>query len=211
MWPVFAYIMDQNLVRQFSDINKRLYNEAASPLRCHGLDHHLRVLHFAYHLISQLNLKVDDQILIPACLLHDISAYNPDQIGQEEHHEVSAMIAKKELELIKYSAEKITKILLSIKSHGTGHRPKTGAEFAEASLLRDADKMDSFGKIGVSRIIMAETRRGRTLQEISQKWTKHLPDKWNSLTFSETKNIIKEEYFYSQKFFDQLAKELNNE
>jgi HD superfamily phosphodiesterase len=204
------YQMNEQLVGQFAEINKRLYIEAKEPLRCHGVDHHIRVLNNASWLIDKLSADVDESVIIPACLLHDISGYDPERVGQEEHHQISCDTAEIELKKLNYPEGKIKEILEVIIRHGTDHKPKNGQEMIEASILRDADKMDAFGPIGVARIIMAETRRKRTLEEIISKWESRITNKWDSITFPETKEKIKSEFDYARNFFKEAKRKLNN-
>lgn len=202
--------MKQQLIKQFTEINQRLYREANNPLRCHGVDHHLRVLANADHLVKKLSANVDESILIPACLLHDISCYVPDKVGQKEHHQVSRDMAEIELKRIDYPKNKIGKILEVIASHGTDHKPQNEQESVEAMILRDADKIETAGALGVARIIMAETRRDKSLEEIAEKWLNRIDKKFDSITLPQTKNMTANDYKYAKEFFEKLTKQLKN-
>jgi HD superfamily phosphodiesterase len=94
-------------------------------------------------------------------------------------------------------------------SHGTDHRPENGRELTEATILRDADKMDAFGETGVARIIMAETRRNRTLYEIVSKWAPRISHKWDSITYLETKEAVEKDYLFAKDFFQTALNKLD--
>lgn len=200
---------NKQLIQKILAINKELYKKAKKPLQCHGPEHHLRVCKKALELIKTEKLNVDVEVLIAACLLHDLSAYYPSKIGQEEHHEASCRIAKKELKKISYDDRKIDLILKAIIRHGTEHRPKDGKEMVEAAVLRDADKTESLGVIGVARIITAETRRDRSIDFIVDKWLSRIDKKYDSLTFESSKKKLKKEYLYAKEYFKQLKNYLN--
>jgi len=74
--------------------------------------------------------------------------------------------------------------------------------------LRDADKMEAFGPIGVARIIAVRTLRGDTLQKIVRDfYTRgHLKQKWDAITLPEARKLAKKDYQYSMKFFEDLSK-----
>jgi len=192
------------LIKKFLKINEELYKKAKNPLQCHGPDHHLRVCKEALKLIKDEKLIVDLEVVIAACMLHDLSAYYPDRVGQEEHHIVSCKIAKRELKKIGYDAEKIDLILKAIIRHGTEHRPKDGKEMIEATVLRDADKVESLGAIGIVRVIMAETRRNQSIQFIVDKWFTRINKKYDSLTFKSSKKKLKKEHVYAKEYFQKL-------
>jgi hypothetical protein len=83
----------------------------------------------------------------------------------------------------------------------------------EVSLLRDADKFDVFGPIGVARIIMARTIKGDSLQKIVKDFYTdgHINRKYESITFPESKEMLKKDYEYTVEFFKKLAEQLKEE
>jgi len=86
-------------------------------------------------------------ILIPAAILHDLGRLS---IGEKEHSK-DTIIAKKILNELNYSLNKSEQIILCIKEHSfdSDNQPAT----IESKILYDADKIDSFGVIGVTRFL----------------------------------------------------------
>jgi len=67
----------EDLIKKFYKINQDFYNQAKAPLKSHGPWHRRRVLDNALELAKGIK-GVDFEVLIPACLLHDIGgAYFP--------------------------------------------------------------------------------------------------------------------------------------
>jgi HD superfamily phosphodiesterase len=204
----------KNLIDKFSKINEKLYAQAANPMRCHGPDHHFRVYENAMLLAEKLEkrgLVIDYEVLIPACFLHDMAAYDPDKT-QDKHHELDPQIAERILKEEKYPSDKAAKIVLAIASHGSHADYRQNEENIETTVLRDADKMDVFGPLGTARIIMARTRRGENIHQIVDRfYTKGaLKEKWEAVTLPETKKVCKKDFEYTLDFFTRLDNFLKN-
>jgi hypothetical protein len=88
---------------------------------------------------------------------------------------------------------------------------KIAEEAIETTLLRDADKLDVFGPVGVARIIMVRTLKGDTLDEIVADFYTggHLKRKWEAITTKEARELVRDDYEYALAFFKRLAKELS--
>jgi HD superfamily phosphodiesterase len=190
--------------------NERRYSEASNPLKSHGPDHHLRVYRYAQELAKKLKVDYDEEVLAGAALLHDMAAYYPDRTG-EDYHEFDHQIAEEVLREINFPAEKVEKVSDVIAHHGSDPQYKQEGEPIETVLLRDADKLDVFGPVGVARIIMVRTLKGNTLPEIvADFYTQgHLQRKWDSITTDEARELARADYEYAVKFFERLQKGLN--
>lgn len=131
----------------------------------------------------------------------------PDKVG-DRYHDFDHRYAKILLQKAKFPQKKIHLVLNAIKQHGSGSKYRRRLEPLEITLLRDADKLDSFGQIGVARIIMVRTQRGDTLQAIVDDFFihGHLKRKWDSLRLPESKKISKKDYAYARQFLQKLAK-----
>ncbi len=195
------------LVKKFYKINLDLYNKAKNPLKCHGPDHHARVCENALWLAKEIKADFEPEVLIPACFLHDVTGFYPEK-SEDEHnrHHDDTVHAEKALKKISYPADKITKILHIITLHGSDPKLHSKNEPIEATLLRDADKMDIFGPLGVSRIIMALTRRGKSLNEIVDVYHAHkkIEQKFKAITFPAARAKVRKNYEYSKLFFKEL-------
>ncbi|MBU1104879.1 hypothetical protein L6255_02325 [Candidatus Parcubacteria bacterium] len=82
---------------------------------------------------------------------HDIGRHYPE--GAREHGPISAPYARQVLERIQFPQDKIEPAILAIKYHDptflSSKRPQI-----EAKILFDADKIDAFGAIGISRYLI---------------------------------------------------------
>ncbi len=205
--------MEQELIEKFYQSNKKLYEEARNPLKCHGPDHHRRVclitLDLARKIAEREGIKADREALIAASFLHDLAAFYPEETG-EDYHGKDYDLARQAFKKIDFPEEKKEKALEAIKYHGSDPKYKQENESIEVKILRDADKLEAFGPLGVARIIMARTRRGDTLNKIVDDYyiKGHLQRKWNSITTDEAKQIGRESYKYALDFFAQLHKSL---
>jgi HD superfamily phosphodiesterase len=199
------------IAQKIYDANTQRFQTAASPLRSHGPDHHLRVYQHALHLAEKLGVSYDEDVLAAAALLHDMAAYYPEQTG-EAYHAFDHQLAAEVLADIAFPAQKTEAVLYAVAHHGSDAKYKTADEPVEVSLLRDADKLDVFGPIGVARIIMVRTLKGDTLREIVDDfYTRgHLERKWQSITYDEARELAREDYEYSKDFFRRLAHTLDS-
>ena len=191
------------------DTNTRRYNEAQNPLKSHGPDHHWRVYQHALALAAKLGVTYDAEVLAAAALLHDMAAYYPERTG-EDYHDFDHQIAREVLQEVNFPAGKVQAVLDAIANHGSDPKYKQPGESIETTLLRDADKLDVFGPVGVARIIMVRTLKGDTLADIVADFytNKHLERKWQSITYDETRQLAQADYEYSLAFFEELARKV---
>lgn len=187
--------------------NKKAYESANNPLRSHGPDHHYRVCMNALKLSK--GKDVDLEVLIAAALLHDMAAYYPEEDG-EQYHDFDHLHAEKILKENNFPEEKIPLVLDAIRNHGSDSKYKKEDEPLEVSILRDADKMEVFGPLGIARIIMVRTLKGDSLEEIVDDfYTKgHLEKKWNSITSEDVKDLMRSDYEYAADFLKRLDESL---
>lgn len=192
--------------------NNKRYNEAKNPLKSHGPDHHWRVYQYAVRLADKLGVTYDPEVLAGAALLHDMAAYYPERAG-EDYHEFDHKIANDVLREINFPPAKTQAVLDAIANHGSDPKYKKVEESIETTLLRDADKLDVFGPIGVARIIMVRTLKGDTLNEIVADFYTggHLNRKWEAITTPAAREMVKDDYKYALKFFERLAEELKTD
>lgn len=204
---------EDQFIQQFYNYNKELYKKAKSPLRSHGPDHHLRVCKHAINLARKLEAsgeKVDYEILIVASLLHDLAAYYPEESG-EKYHDYDHLKAKEVLLQAKFNPAKIDAVLNVIANHGSDPKYKDQEEAIEVTILRDADKLDVFGPLGIARIIMVRTLKGDSLPQIVDDfYTRgHLERKWQSITTKEAKEMCQQDYNYAMEFLKRLSEQLS--
>lgn len=191
------------------EANERRYRDASNPLKSHGPDHHWRVYGYAIKLADKMGATYDVDVLAGAALLHDMAAYYPDKTG-EDYHDFDHKIAREVLQEVGFPSAKINQAVYAIAHHGSDPKYKKHDEPVEVILLRDADKLDVFGPVGVSRIIMVRTLKGDTLEDIVADFYTggHLQRKWESITTDQARALAKEAYEYSVDFFKRLAEGL---
>ena len=117
----------------------------------HDAEHIYRVLYNALD-IAKAEAQVNYDVLIAACLLHDIG--RPDQVKDPTvcHAEAGSEKAYRfliELGLEKEFAEQVRHCILTHRFRKT-LQPQT----PEAKILFDADKLDVTGAIGIARTLM---------------------------------------------------------
>ena len=116
----------------------------------HDKEHIYRVLYVALD-IAQNEKAVDRDILITACLLHDIGRQEQFADARLDHAEVGAEKARCFLTTHGYSADFADRVASCIAAHR--FRTNSAPESIEAQILFDADKIDVTGTIGIARTI----------------------------------------------------------
>ena len=117
----------------------------------HDAEHIYRVLSNAL-VIAREEKQVDYDILICACLLHDIG--RPDQIQNPElcHAAVGSEKAYRFLVSNGFTTEFAQTVRNCIRTHR--FRKNDQPESLEAKILFDADKLDVVGAIGIARTLV---------------------------------------------------------
>lgn len=173
------------------EVYKRIW-EAAEHMQDLRLDkgHAKIVTSFAIK-INKI-LKGNEEIVIPAAILHDIGYYaadkgvlflwcqkklpeNKEVKLKELHMNEGARFAKEILEKINYPKKNTNQIIKIIARHDL----KNSADDLNELIVRDADKLWRFSKTGFWVDIKRANRN-------PDEWIKHL-----------SKNIIKKNYFYT--------------
>ncbi len=204
--------MNKNkLIQKFYKINQELYRKARRSLPSHGPEHHRRVLLNALKIAKGFK-DVDFDILVPACLLHDLGSYYPKRAGRNFHEE-DRIRAENLFKTVDFPKDKKQMIIEAIANHGSDPKYKSAKEPVETTILRDADKLEAFGSLGVARIIMARSLNGNSLRDIVKKYYTDgaLRQKWKSITTIDARKMGKDDYEFSLNFFAKLAKQLGHE
>jgi HD superfamily phosphodiesterase len=171
---------------------------APSPSAAHQIDHIHRVWHHCKNL-GQLK-GADTEVLIAAAYLHDLGRHH---IKDKAHGALGSELAKPILERINFPNEKIKRALHAIRVHDVTFQSQD-RDSLESKILFDADKLDSFGTIGIVRNILLYYGK-KSIDYILNDLTL----KWNELSFDETRQYAKQEYNHIKNFFVQLKQELN--
>lgn len=124
---------------------------AAHPVPGHGFDHSQRVMQLARAIATAE--QADVFLCLLAALLHDIGRTQESAKVNYTHHELSYVMCQKlfktDLVFARLSKSQKLNILYSIRYHWNNAADK----YFEAVVLRDADKLDGLGRIGLRRIV----------------------------------------------------------
>jgi putative nucleotidyltransferase with HDIG domain len=101
--------------------------------------HTLRVAQFG-KVIAE-NESADVELVVAACLLHDIAWFDTDATNSREHGRIGAEKAQLILQNHGYNRKQTKNICYSIASHVDEDNPET----PEARIVSDADNVDRFG------------------------------------------------------------------
>ena len=117
----------------------------------HDKEHIYRVLYNALH-IAKTERNVDYDILICACLLHDIGRKDQFENPNVCHAMVGSEKAYSFLVSNGFESEYAEKVKQCIRTHR--YRKNNLPESLEAKILFDADKLDATGTMGIARTLI---------------------------------------------------------
>lgn len=131
----------------------------------HDKDHIYRVLYTALE-IAEGEKDVDYDVLIAACLLHDIGRVEQFKDPSLDHAEVGAEKALKFLKEHGFSEEFSKKVASCIRAHRfrTSNPPQT----IEEKILFDSDKVDVTGAMGIARTLFYAGEVGEGLYSLKE-------------------------------------------
>jgi len=179
-------------------------NKAPSVVSSHDIHHIGRVWKNVKQTAESMN--VDWEVLIAATFLHDLGRHYPKGVG--EHGPISAPLAKKILERVDFPTDKIENVIISIKYHDESF-PSDKRTTQESKVLYDADKLDMFGAVGVSRYLIFYAMRNKTLKETVEYALKNLPLRFNRLEFDKTKKFAEPNFEFALQYFKKLKQEID--
>ena len=158
----------------------------------HGWSHILAVRNNALRL--QKILGGNKETIEIAVYLHDCD-YSK---GIKKHTELSAIKAKKFLNLIRYNKTK--QVVEAIKNHSLGTKKPNAS--LEAKILFDADKMETIKPYGILRV--AITQRELPYKKMIRKLREYCIDAYNKLYFNETRKLAKKDYEKTKRIIEWL-------
>lgn len=123
----------------------------------HDREHIYRVLYTALD-IARFEQGVDYDVLIGACLLHDIGRPEQFQNPLLCHAEVGAGKARDFLLRSGFGLEYAVRVADCVRSHR--YRSRLAPESIEAKILFDADKVDVTGALGIARTLAYGAQEG---------------------------------------------------
>ena len=139
------------------------YMEACMTDSAHDREHVRRVLYVALDIASHED-GVDSDVLIAACLLHDIG--RPEQFADPrlDHAEVGAEKARRFLLASGFDGAFADRVGDCILTHR--YRANRPPRSIEAKILFDADKIDATGTLGIARTIFYKGHKGQPLYSL---------------------------------------------
>ena len=117
----------------------------------HDKHHVYRVLNSALDIASQIS-EVNFDVLISACLLHDIGRETQFTNLELCHAQIGGDMAYDFLLTKNWSAQKASHVKECISTHR--YRKDNFPDSIEAKILFDADKLDASGAIGIARTLI---------------------------------------------------------
>jgi uncharacterized protein len=172
----------------------------------HDYEHTLRVYNLCMKLAKLEGGEVE--VLKAASLLHDIA--RPLELKSGVSHAIkSAEIAEQILRQTDFPEIKIEKVCRVIRTH----RFTEGIEARELEekILRDADRLDAMGAIGIARAFMFGGKNGRSLEETIKHFHEKLLVLKEKMYTDNAKKISIERHKFMEQFLDKLQKELLGE
>ena len=191
-------------------MNKKEYDEIETYMlsqmqdSTHDKYHIYRVLNAAMDIYNYEN-PVDFDVLVAACLLHDIG--REKQFADEKlcHAQIGGDMAYNFLLSRKWSEQKALHVKQCISSHR--YRGNNPPKSIEAKILFDADKLDASGAIGIARTLIYQGQIAAPLYIIDEN-ENIMVDNGGA-----AKTSFLQEYNYKLKkvydsFFTERAKEI---
>lgn len=131
----------------------------------HDREHVYRVLYVALD-IAEHEAGVDKDVLIAACLLHDIARKEQLENPRICHAAAGADKAYDFLTANGFSAEFAGKVAACIRKHR--FRSDDQPETIEEKILFDADKIDVTGTLGIARTLLYKGKTGEPLYSLDR-------------------------------------------
>jgi uncharacterized protein len=139
--------------------------EQMAKLGLHGWPHVKRVQRLSMQLLKSMKVA-DSDVVEAAALLHDVGKYVEKDNNGVDHGKVSAEMAEKFLNSVKFDMEKAKAVCHAIRVHTHGEEPCS----VEAKILHDADFLDKTGTVGVATLFIKACLTNATIEESAEFW-----------------------------------------
>jgi HD superfamily phosphodiesterase len=110
--------------------------------------------------------EVDSEVVEVAALLHDVGKYVEKGNNAVDHGAISAGMAEKFLNSVKFDEEKVAAVCHAIRVHTYGEESRS----VEAKILHDADFLDKMGAVGVATLFIKACLTNATIEESAEFW-----------------------------------------
>ena len=183
----------------------REYMKACTEDSAHDASHIYRVLNHALNLAK--NYDVDMDILVAACLLHDIG--RPAQFADPRlcHAQVGSEMAYQFLKELCWSEENCKNVKHCILTHR--FTDSAQPETIEAKILFDADKLDVIGALGIARTLQYEGKMNASLNEFFNEYQRKLIKLYDVFYTNEAKQMADKRKELLELFYWELKEQLD--
>ncbi len=209
----------------YSLIEKYMYDCMKDA--AHDPEHIFRVLYQSLHIASKRQERIDYNVLIASCLLHDIGREEQFKNDTICHAQFGGNMAKKYLLKIHWSEKDAEHVNQCISSHR--FRGNNIPETIEAKILFDSDKLDVIGCLGIARTLMYEGHVGDNIYTLQNEeiyigndrdvinkqetfvieYNKKLKNLYEKFYTEEAKEIVGKYKKYAEMFYDKLIEQIN--
>lgn len=172
----------------------------------HGWEHVDRVRNYALTIGEQE--QADMAIVEIAALLHDIGRSNEHE--GEYHTEAGGRIAPEFLKQFDMPQSEKDKIVRIIKSHSRKEKYRMMPDSLEGKVVYDADGLDMVGAVGILRVALSASTKGKDWEHIKKKarWRLKIKDDF----YTETgKRIAASRCNLLKEYVNQLLIEVGEE
>lgn len=171
----------------------------------HDADHIYRVLNQA--LIIARDYPVNEDVLVAACLLHDIG--RPAQFHDPNicHAQVGSKMAYAFLQKMGWSDEYCKRVAHCVLTHR--FRNDQQPETIEAKILFDADKLDVCGAMGIGRTLLSEGKMNYALEEFLEEYNRKLIKLYDLFYTEKAKELAANGKIILSMFYNELKEQLD--
>ena len=188
--------MPDTLTEETIDFIKNLFAGNADG---HDADHSLRVYKNAMSIAAGYP-EADTEIIALASLLHDADDH---KLFQTENN-MNARSFLNEKGICEEKAEAIVRIINQVSfSKNKGTVPDT----IEGKIVRDADRLDAMGAIGIARTFAYGGKNGRSIKDSVQHFYDKLLLLKDTLNTDEARAMAEERHEFMLRFLEELNKE----
>jgi len=205
----------------YKTIEKFMYDRMKDA--AHDPEHVFRVLYQSLNIASKRTEIINYDVLIAACLLHDIGREEQFKNKNICHAEAGGIMAKEYLVKNGWSEKDAEHVNKCIASHR--FRGNNAPETLEAKILFDSDKLDVIGCLGIARTLMYKGRVDGKLyvtknEEIClgenkndeetffREYNIKLKNLYDKFYTEEAKEMAKNQKEYAQLFYDKLLEQI---
>lgn len=181
------------------------YMESFAKDSAHDKEHIYRVLNHA--LVLSKNYDVNMDILVAACLLHDIG--RPAQFADPKrcHAQVGCEMAYDFLKKIGWHETDCEKVKHCVLTHRFSNNAQP--ETIEAKILFDADKLDVIGALGIARTLQYEGKMNASLNEFLNEYNRKLIKLYDVFYTNEAREIGIRGKKLVESFYHELTTQLD--